>query len=183
MWSKRGEAVAGPVQLQLKRGTGWIQISFGGKVGLDAPVDWMELKKRAGSGGLTGSVWSYYAHTCGVGAVCVLSHAQLFATPRTIARQAPLFMGFPRQEYWSGCHFLFRISSRPRDQTCVSCISATGRTLYHWEAQGRGGGAAITQNGKIKVSTRLSGERGRVPDILKSACKLYIKLLLTGFYS
>ena len=77
----------------------------------------------------------------------------------------------------------FRVSSRPRDQTCVSCISATGRTLYHWEAQGRGGGAAITQNGKIKGSTRLSGERGRVPDILKSACKLYIKLLLTGFYS
>ena len=24
-----------------------------------------------------------------------------FATPRTIAHQAPLFMGFPRQEYWS----------------------------------------------------------------------------------
>ena len=23
-------------------------------------------------------------------------------TPRTVARQAPLFMGFPRQEYWSG---------------------------------------------------------------------------------
>ena len=25
----------------------------------------------------------------------------------TVARQAPLSMGFPRQEYWSGCHFLF----------------------------------------------------------------------------
>ena len=23
-----------------------------------------------------------------------------FATPWTVARQAPLFMGFPRQEYW-----------------------------------------------------------------------------------
>ena len=31
-----------------------------------------------------------------------LSHVQLFATPWTIARQAPLSMGFPRQEYWSG---------------------------------------------------------------------------------
>ena len=31
-----------------------------------------------------------------------LSHVQLFATPRTIAYQAPLSMGFPRQEYWSG---------------------------------------------------------------------------------
>ena len=26
----------------------------------------------------------------------------LFATPRTVACQAPLSMGFSRQEYWSG---------------------------------------------------------------------------------
>ena len=30
-----------------------------------------------------------------------VSHVQLFATPWTVARQAPLFMGFPRQEYWN----------------------------------------------------------------------------------
>ena len=37
--------------------------------------------------------------------VCVLScysPVQLFATPWTIAHQAPLSMGFSRQEYWSG---------------------------------------------------------------------------------
>ena len=35
--------------------------------------------------------------------VCVtLSHIQLFATLWTTAHQAPLSMGFPRQEYWSG---------------------------------------------------------------------------------
>ena len=28
-----------------------------------------------------------------------------FATPWTVARQAPLLMGFPRQEYWSGLPF------------------------------------------------------------------------------
>ena len=28
-----------------------------------------------------------------------------FATPWTIARQTPLFMGFSRQEYWSGWLF------------------------------------------------------------------------------
>ena len=36
--------------------------------------------------------------------VCMLSCfscVQLFATPWTIARQAPLSMGFSRQEYWS----------------------------------------------------------------------------------
>ena len=31
-----------------------------------------------------------------------LSHVWLFATPRTAARQAPLSMGFSRQEHWSG---------------------------------------------------------------------------------
>ena len=37
--------------------------------------------------------------------VCVLSHfshVQLFSTPRTVARQAPLSMEFSRQEYWTG---------------------------------------------------------------------------------
>ena len=36
---------------------------------------------------------------------CVLSlfsHVQLFSIPWTVAHQAPLSMGFSRQEYWSG---------------------------------------------------------------------------------
>ena len=36
---------------------------------------------------------------------CVLSHfghVRLFTTLRTVAHQAPLSMGFSRQEYWSG---------------------------------------------------------------------------------
>ena len=31
-----------------------------------------------------------------------LSHVWLFVTPRTVAHQAPLSVGFSRQEYWSG---------------------------------------------------------------------------------
>ena len=31
-----------------------------------------------------------------------LSHVQLFATPWTVAHQAPLSMEFSRQEHWSG---------------------------------------------------------------------------------
>ena len=34
-----------------------------------------------------------------------LSHVRLFATPRTVAYQAPLSIGFSRQEYWSGLPF------------------------------------------------------------------------------
>ena len=39
--------------------------------------------------------------------MCMLSHccAQLFVAPWTIACQAPLSMGFPRQKYWSGLPF------------------------------------------------------------------------------
>ena len=34
-----------------------------------------------------------------------LSRVRLFATPWTVARQAPLSMGFSRPEYWSGLPF------------------------------------------------------------------------------
>ena len=37
--------------------------------------------------------------------VKLLSRVQLFATPWTVGHQAPLCMGFPRQEYWSGLAF------------------------------------------------------------------------------
>ena len=33
------------------------------------------------------------------------SHVQLFVTPWTVAHQAPLSMGFSRQEHWSGLPF------------------------------------------------------------------------------
>ena len=32
----------------------------------------------------------------------MLSHVRIFATLWTVAHHAPLFMGLPRQEYWSG---------------------------------------------------------------------------------
>ena len=37
--------------------------------------------------------------------VSLLSYVQFFATPWTVARQPPLSMGFPRQEYRSGLSF------------------------------------------------------------------------------
>ena len=36
---------------------------------------------------------------------CMLCHVQSFAIPWTVTHQAPLCMGFPRQEYWSGLPF------------------------------------------------------------------------------
>ena len=43
--------------------------------------------------------------------ICMLghfSHVWLFAAPWTVACQAPLSMGFFRQEYGAGCHFLIQ---------------------------------------------------------------------------
>ena len=40
-----------------------------------------------------------YAHAC------MLNHVRLFATPWTLAREAPLSLEFPRQEYWKGLPF------------------------------------------------------------------------------
>ena len=49
-----------------------------------------------------------YTHTYVHIYVCVfvwlLSHVQLFAPSWIVTHQATLSMGFPRQEYWSGCH-------------------------------------------------------------------------------
>ena len=40
-------------------------------------------------------MWNLWVHSC----------VRLFATPWTVAHHAPLSMGFPRQEYWSGVPF------------------------------------------------------------------------------
>ena len=57
-------------------------------------------------------------------------------TPWTVALLCP--WDFPRQEYWSGLPFPFPGESyRPRDRTCVSCISCIGRQILYpcatWE--------------------------------------------------
>ena len=41
-----------------------------------------------------------------------LSHVRLFATPWTVAYQAPPSMGFSRQEYWSGFPFPMSVKMR-----------------------------------------------------------------------
>ena len=42
-----------------------------------------------------------YAASVTVATAQLLSHVQLFVTPWVVAHQAPLFMGFSRQECWS----------------------------------------------------------------------------------
>ena len=62
--------------------------------------------------------------------MCVLScfsHVQLFTTPWTVAHQAPLSMGFSRQDYWSGLPFP-ALGDLPNSgiKLCLLC-------LLHWQ--------------------------------------------------
>ena len=59
--------------------------------------------------------------------VCMLTCFRpvwLFATPWIIVDQAPLFMGFSKQEYWSG--FIQGIFSTQRSNLCLLCP-------LHWQ--------------------------------------------------
>ena len=65
------------------------------------------------------------------GSVQSLSHVQLFATPWTVARQAPLFMGILQTKILEWITMLSsRGSSKPRDQTQVSCIAGGFFTIW-----------------------------------------------------
>ena len=52
--------------------------------------------------------WTIKKAECQRKKVKSLSHVWLFATLWTVAYQASPSMGFSRQEYWSGCHFLLQ---------------------------------------------------------------------------
>ena len=72
------------------------------------------------------------------GACSVTQVCSFFAVLWTVTHQAPLSVGFSRQEYWSG--LLFPPpgeSSWPRDRTHVSCVSCTeppGKPLFSSES-------------------------------------------------
>ena len=78
--------------------------------------------------------WLRYNHIYLIIYLCVLScfsRAQLFSTPWTVTLQAPLSMGFSRQEYWSGLPCPPWGSSWPRDRTHISYISCVDRRILY----------------------------------------------------
>ena len=60
---------------------------------------------------------------------CVLSRVWLFVTPWTVAHQASLSMGFPKQDYWSGLPFP---SPDLPNQGSNPCLLHCRKSLYHW---------------------------------------------------
>ena len=77
------------------------------------------------------------------GSACVCCHfscVRLCVTPWTVARQVPLFMGFPRQEYWSGlpCPPPGDLPNQRIEPASVLSPALVGRfftTSASWEAQ------------------------------------------------
>ena len=64
---------------------------------------------------------------CKVRGVCVcklVSHVWPFVTPWTEALQAPLSMGFPRQEYWSGLPLPSPGDLPNQGSNLVSCVAS-----------------------------------------------------------
>ena len=66
---------------------------------------------------------SVYACVCAKS----LQSCPTLCDPWAVAHQAPLSMGFSRQNVRVGCTHSSRVSSRPRDRTCVSLH------LLHWQ--------------------------------------------------
>ena len=55
------------------------------------------------------------------------SHVRLCATPQTEAHQAPLSLGFSRQEHWSGCPFLLQcMKVKTESEVAQSCLTLSG---------------------------------------------------------
>ena len=90
-----------------------------------------------------------------------LSHMKLFATPLTAACQAPLFMGFSRQEYWSGFHFL--LQGIFLTQGSNSRLPHCRQTLYHLSHQG-----ALVWTSVVGVSVQI--RKGLVRTGIQGGC-------------
>ena len=71
---------------------------------------------------------------------CMLSHVLLFMTPWTVACQAPLPMGFSRQEYWSELPFpppgdLAKPGIKPISSVSPALVGGFFTTSATWEAK------------------------------------------------
>ena len=62
-----------------------------------------------------------------------MKRVQLFVTLQAIAHQAPLSMGFSRQEYWLSCHALLQgIFLTQGLDLCLLQFLHCRQSLYHW---------------------------------------------------
>ena len=75
------------------------------------------------------------------------SHVRLCATSQTAAHQAPPSLGFSRQEYWSGLHFLLQcVKVKSESEVAQLCLTLQPhglqptRLLCPWDSPGKSTG-------------------------------------------
>ena len=100
--------------------------------------------------------------------VCVLSLVRVFATPQSIALEAPLSMGFSWQEHWSGLPFpppgILTQGSNPQLLWPLPCWWG----LYHW--------VNLKDGGNIWGPYQTC-----CPQVLPSFCRLTFILMCRAF--
>ena len=100
--------------------------------------------------------------------VKLLSHAQLFVTPWTAAYQPPPFMGFSRQEYWSGLPLPSPCLSSPSEIKEILHLATLNeleviplvQTFGHMEVSGRKGSYLAPKCGVQGCTGRASDLQG-----------------------
>ena len=111
--------------------------------------------------------------------VCVsLSRVPLFETPWTVAQQAPLSMGFSRQECWSGLHFLLHKATILRHKLInyiklkPQLLSVFGKVLqdlasaYSSDSEGQGSLACCSTWGRKELDKTDQLNNNNASDII-----------------
>ena len=121
----------------------WTSYSFSDIMGFPLLIGHLDSESRASKSAIAIPSWSLDYGCLGYAALtpiwqylemwlwnvimCMFSHVQLFATPWTVAYQTLLSMGFSRQEYWSGFHFLLQGIFPIQGSNYISYVSCIGR--------------------------------------------------------
>ena len=102
------------------------------------------------------SIWQEMIQTILMSYVCIcvklLQSCQTLCNPLTVAHQAPLSMGFSRQEYWSGLPF-----PSPGDLSSPG-IEPSSLCLLLWQ----GGALPLVQLAVWRMTWLVSGKRIRL---------------------
>ena len=123
----------------------WTSYSFSDIMGFPLLIGHLDLESRASKSAIAipswsldygcrayaalTPIWQYLEMWLWNVIMCMFSHVQLFATPWTVAHQTLLSMGFSRQEYWSGFHFLLQGIFPIQGSNYISYVSCIGWTL------------------------------------------------------
>ena len=98
-----------------------------------------------------------------------------FVTPSTVVHQAPLSMGFSRQEYWSGLHFLLQFISKkeiPKSHLRTRWKKMRLISFQMWILPSLCTSAGFPGGSEVKVSACNVGDLGSIPGSMWLQAKL-----------